>query len=184
MNIRKYEKKDREQVVKICLHNADLEDYNSPIGQFIYEMFCSYYIDCEPENCFVATDENDVPFGYVYGAADYDTYEKNFQNHLKRIREIDGGKYLADAQVEMYNHYIYRDLYPAHLHIDLLEEGRGNGTGSALIKKYCENIKSRGIDGVMLIVGSDNLRGRNFYEKNGFTLLADKASGAAYGKKL
>lgn len=184
MNIRKYEPEDRAQVVKICLHNADLEDASSPIGEFIYQMFCSYYVDIEPENCFVAVDDNDVPFGYVYGAADFDRYAVQFENYLKTIREIDGGKYLPDALVEMYNHYIYKNEYPAHLHIDLLENGRGSGVGSALIKKYCENIKSRGINGVMLIVGSDNIRGRNFYEKNGFTLLADKHSGAAYGKKL
>ena len=184
MTIRKYKPEDYDTVVHICLHNADLEDHSSPIGQFIYEMFCRYYIECEPENCFVAVDDNDVPFGYVYGAADYDRYEQNFKEYLCRIREIGGGKYLADAQVEMYNHLIYKDTYPAHLHIDLLENGRGSGVGTSLIKHYCENIKSRGINGVMLIVGSDNYRGRNFYEKNGFTLLADKESGAAYGKKL
>ncbi len=184
LNIRKYKTEDKQQLVKICLLNADLEDDSKPIGKYIELMFCLYYIEKEPENCFVATDENDIPVGYVYGSSDFMKYKTDIQPYIEKIAEIENGKYLPDAEVEMYNHYIYYNDYPAHLHIDILENYRGGGTGSELIKNYCMNLKNKGINGVMLIVGSDNERGRNFYEKNGFVLLNDKPSGAAYGKKI
>jgi hypothetical protein len=36
----------------------------------------------------------------------------------------------------------------------------------------------------MLIVGTENNGARRFYERNGFTLLQDMPTGAAYGMKF
>lgn len=184
MSIRKYDKKDYEQIVNICLDTYDKEEQKEPIYQYIRQMFCRYYIEKEPDNCFVVTNENDLPMGYVYGASDYDYYHRNMTEYLEAISEIENGIFLPDAYVEMYNHEIYKDDYPAHLHIDIFEEFRSKGYGSVLIDSFCNNLKNKGIRGVMLIVGSDNIRAQKFYEKNGFTLLNAKKSGYAYGKKL
>ena len=185
MKIRKYQSKDKQRVIEICLKNADIDASTSEdTVKFIEYTFCRYYIEVEPENCFVAVDENDVPYGYVYGAGDFDNYRQKFEPYLETVAGLKNGAFTADVYVEMYNHYIYKDEYPAHLHIDVLDGHRGEGTGAKLIENYCENLRSRGIKGVMLIVGSDNDGGRNFYEKNGFTLLNDRPFGAAYGKKL
>lgn len=184
MAIRKYEPKDYEQIVNICLNTYDKDEQESPINQYIKQMFCRYYIEIEPENCFVVTDDNDVPQGYVYGASDYDFYHQNMTEYLEKIAEVKNGVYTSDAYVEMYNHEIYKDDYPAHLHIDIFEEFRSKGYGSVMIKAFCENLKTKGIKGVMLIVGSDNFGAQRFYERNGFTLLHKKESGYAYGMKL
>ncbi len=185
MRIRKYLPKDKEKVIEICLKNADIDSSTSEdTVRFIEYTFCRYYIEVEPENCFVAVDDNDVPFGYVYGAADFNEYKKRFIPYLETVAALKNGAFTADVYVEMYNHFIYINDYPAHLHIDVLDGHRGEGAGASLIENYCNNLKSRGIKGVMLIVGSDNEGGRNFYEKNGFALLNDRPFGAAYGKKL
>lgn len=184
MAIRMYEPKDYEQIINICLDTYDKEEQKTPLNQYVKQMFCLYYIEKEPENCVVVTDENDVAMGYVYGASDYDSYHKNMKEYLERIAEINDGIFIADAQVEMYNHDIYKEEYPAHLHIDIFGEFRSKGYGSAMIDTFCNNLKEKGIKGVMLIVGYDNVRAQKFYEKNGFTLLNAKKTGYAYGKKL
>lgn len=184
MAIRKYKSTDYEQVVNVCLDTCDPILKQKPLNRYIKRMFCDYYIQNEPENCFVLTDENDSAVGYVYGASNYGNYHKKMGEYLKDIAEIEGGKYLPDAYTEMYDHYIYENEYPAHLHIDIFEQYRGNGNGSQLIKEFCRNMREQGITGVMLIVGADNVRAQKFYEKNGFKLLKKKKSGFTYGIKL
>lgn len=184
MVIRKYQEKDYDRVVEICLDTADPAKQAKPVNIWVKEMFCRYYIEKEPESCFVAVDGNDVPMGYCYGAVDYDKYASQMDEFLKAISELDSENYLSYSLVEMYNHYIYKDKYPAHLHIDFLAPYRGKGYGTALINALCDDFKARGVKGVMLIVGSDNPRAQNFYEKIGFELLNKKKSGYAYGKAL
>lgn len=183
MKIRKFLPKDYQQVVNICAMDQEPTD-PVELWDYVKTMFCYYYIEQEPDCCYVAVDENDVPFGYIYGSKNYDEYHNNFQPYLKRIAEINSNNYFADAQVEMYNHYIYKDEYPAHLHIDLLPGTRSNGTGSKLMSEFCKYLEELNIKGVMLIVGAENEGARRFYEKNGFKLLDCKATGASYGKKL
>lgn len=184
MAIRRYKPTDYEQIVNICLDTYDKEEQKLPIYKYIKQMFCRYYIEKEPENCFVVTDDNDTAMGYVYGASDYDAYHRNMTEYLQVISEINNGIYLSDAYVEMYNHEIYKEDYPAHLHIDIFGDFRSKGYGSEMIGAFCNNLKEKGIKGVMLIVGCDNIGAQKFYEKNGFTLLNKKQSGFAYGKKL
>ena len=184
MSIRKYKEKDYNNIVNVCLDTCDPVVQQEPINEYVKLMFCRYYIEKEPDNCVVLTDENDVAVGYVYGAQDYDNYHKNMSEYLQGIAEVENGIFLPHAYVEMYNHYIYKDEYPAHLHIDIFGEHRSKGYGSDMIKTFCDNLKNKDIRGVMLIVGADNVRAQRFYEKNGFTLLEKKSSGYAYGKKL
>ena len=184
MAIRKYEPKDYEQIINICLDTYDKEEQEAPINQYIKQMFCRYYIEKEPENCFVVTDDNDLAQGYVYGASDYDTYHKNMTEYLELIAEIRGGMYISDAHIEMYDHEIYKSEFPAHLHIDIFGEFRSKGYGSQMIEAFCQNLKDKGIKGVMLIVGDENTGAQRFYERNGFKLLHKKKTGYAYGRYL
>lgn len=185
MIIRKYSEKDKERVKEICLANADLDSAETgDVKDFILLMFCLYYIENEPENCFVAVDENDIPFGYVYGTTDFQKYKIGIKDYLNRIKNLQNKEYYEDALTEIADHEKHSELYPAHLHIDVLNGFRGSNAGTALITAFCNNLNDNGIVGVMLIVGEDNVRGRHFYENNGFTLLGEKPSGAEYGKLL
>ena len=183
MIIRKYKETDFEATKYVCIHDM-IGKRCEDLIEYVETMFCRYYLEKEPENCFVAVDENDKPIGYIYGAEDYDKYQKNFSEYIKKVAEIENRRFLPEAMTEMFDHAIYKDEYPAHLHIDILPEYQSKGIGSILIKEFCNNLKGKNIKGVMLIVGEDNTGARRFYERNGFILLQEQPTGAAYGKKL
>lgn len=183
MTIRKYKTEDFEATKYVCIHDMIGCECDELI-EYVEVMFSRYYLEKEPENCFVAVDENDTPVGYVYGVSDYDKYQQSFAPYIRKIAEINNRRYLADALIEMFDHAIFKDKYPAHLHIDILPDYQSKGIGSKLITAFCDNLKSQGIGGVMLIVGSENTGARRFYERNGFTLLQEKPTGCAYGKTL
>lgn len=184
MNIRKYQEKDFEATKFVCLNDMIGKPNYEKVIEYVEVMFCRYYLEKEPENCFVAVDENDRVIGYTYGSADYDKYQANFSEYLKMVEEIESRRFLADALTEMYDHAIYKNDYPAHLHIDILPDYQSKGIGSKLIKAFCDNLREQNVKGVMLIVGTENEGARRFYERNGFILLQDKPSGAAYGMKF
>jgi len=184
MTIRKYQEKDFEATKYVCIHDmVGVEGLENLIA-YVETMFCRYYLEKEPENCFVAVDENDKPIGYIYGVKDYDKYQENFGEYINRVSEIEDRRFFAEALTEMYDHAIYKEDYPAHLHIDMLPDYQSKGIGSKLITAFCDYLKEEGIKGVMLIVGTENEGARRFYERNGFTLLQDKPTGAAYGMKF
>lgn len=184
MNIRKFESKDFESTKYVCLNDMLGKEGYEKIIEYVEIMFCRYYLEKEPENCFVAVDENDRVIGYTYGAKDYDTYQNNFSDYINAVAELENRRFLSEALTEMYDHAIYKNDYPAHLHIDILPDYQSKGIGSRLINAFCDNLREQNVKGVMLIVGSENEGARRFYERNGFTLLQDKPTGAAYGKKL
>ena len=64
--------------------------------------------------------------------------------------------------------------YIGHTDVELSEEGR----------KQLENMRSKGIKGIMLVVGTENKRGIKFYEKNGFKRLLTLPDGTVMAKEL
>ena len=184
ITIRKYQEKDFEATKYVCLNDMLGKEGYEKVIEYVEVMFCRYYLEQEPQNCFVAVDENDKVIGYIYGAADYDNYQNNFSEYINAVAEIENRKFLNDALTEMYDHAIYKKDYPAHLHIDILPDYQSKGIGSKLIKAFCDNLREQKVKGVMLIVGTENEGARRFYERNGFILLQDMPTGAAYGMKL
>ena len=75
MTIRPYSKKDFRYVQDICMATSVLSDEDSPSNRaYLCALYCDYYLDNQPEFCFVAVDEDDVPVGYILCAADCDDY--------------------------------------------------------------------------------------------------------------
>lgn len=184
VTIRKYEEKDKENVQFVCL-NSEGPD-NAPdeeTGKFILITFCNYYLENEPENCFVVDDDGRA-VGYIICAENYDKYKKIFDRDYLPTTEKFGPERYKWALNSSAPQSKFKDEYPAHLHIDILPDYQSKGIGSKLIKAFCDNLKEKGVKGVMLIVGTENEGARRFYERNGFTLLQDMPTGAAYGMKL
>lgn len=174
-SVRRYEEKDRDAVRKICLDNADCMGALTEEQRYVLIVYCNYYIEQEPENCFVAVNDRDEAVGYVFCSENYDRYEKIFtENYLCQTAALGTKRYVA-AKLDMLSHAMYREQYPAHLHIDIAAEYQRMGLGTVLINTLKEHLLKKGIDGVMAVCASDNEQALSFYEKTGFKrLLATK----------
>ena len=171
--IRNYHSKDSEHLKKICIETASaLYQGKKLTEEALTEVYCRYYIEREPESCFVVVDENDVAKGYILCAKNYEAYSKIFKEyHLKtwNLATLIMGNFALNSIKD------YVKYYPAHLHIDLLPECQGQGYGRKLIEALIEHLKEREIKGLMLHVSMKNEGARAFYRKCGFEVLrADK----------
>jgi ribosomal protein S18 acetylase RimI-like enzyme len=63
--------------------------------------------------------------------------------------------------------------YPAHGHIDLLEEARGRGIGSRIMRHLMGKLREAGAPGMHLQVSPKNRGALQFYKTLGFTELRD-----------
>lgn len=186
MTIRPYSKKDFRYVQDICIATSSLADEDSPVNRaYLCSLYCDYYVDNQPEFCFVAVDDDDIPVGYVLCSADCDDYlVKMDELYLPLVRKVDSGAFFKfNAMNKITQRYI-RQGYTAHLHIDILEEYRSQGIGTQLIETLCSKLVESNVEGLYLICDKKNGDARAFYEKLGFEDI-DYISGAVvYGKKF
>lgn len=184
MTVRPYEQKDMEDVRYICLGSVGKENTGRFERNFLLNTYCNYYIEHEPHNCFVATDENDKAVGYILCAESFDGFQDIFLNdYAKRCLKFKLIYRLASA-VSILEQKKYKDLYPAHLHIDLLPEYQQKGLGRQLINALCLHLKEKGVKGVMLSVFAGNKGAVKFYKKCGFTVVHKGLTSFVYAKKL
>ena len=184
MTIRPYQEKDREDVRFICLNSDGPCDLSKPDQHYILTTYCDYYIEREPQNCFVAADEEGRAVGYIICAENFDLFFAVFlRDYISRLSATpdnypDMASHSADLQQK------YKAEYPAHLHIDLLPEYQRMGLGHKLVDTLVSHLQHKGIPGVMLTVGTLNLVGQSFYNKYGFSVLEKTPGDVAYGLKL
>ena len=184
MIIRPYEEKDKENVRFICL-NSEGPCKSSKRGiNFALAVYCDYYTENEPENCFVAADENDRAIGYVISAEDFDRFKDIYiSDYYTRIAKWEYRR-RKSALRAIASQEIYKEEYPAHLHIDILPGYQHQGLGRRLMDALCDNLRQKGVKGVMFTVWHKNYNAIKFYEKYGFKLIETKETTLVYGLKL
>lgn len=180
--IRGYREADHDQVQRVCLGTGTDPTFAQPqMQQLLLNAFCNYYIEQEPENCFVADDGNGV-VGYILCARDAGVWKENFPGCYAPGWE--------DGPLKMFYEGVmasplkYAGEYPAHLHIDILPEYQRVGVGSRLMDALLDHLRQLHIPGVMLGVASDNEKGKNFYRKYGFSVLEEGPQEIVMGMKL
>ena len=181
-SVRNYCSKDAENLKQICIETAAPVFRGKNITEkALVDVYCRYYIENEPESCFVVADRDDVAKGYVLCAKNYDEYRKVFRKkYLKTWNPVT----LLMGKFAMNSIGDYVKDYPAHLHIDLLPECQGQGSGRKLIMMLIEHLKANHITGLMLHVSMKNEGARAFYRKCGFHILYEDKKDALYGIKL
>ena len=182
--IRPYNEKDKENVRYICL-NSDGPCKSTKRGiNFSLAVYCDYYIEREPENCFVAADENNKAIGYIICTEDFDVFKKSFlEEYYSKIAKWEF-KRRKSALRSIVSHEKYKEEYPAHLHIDVLPDYQRMGLGHRMTDALLEHLKNKGVKGLMLTTWIKNKKGRGFYDKYGFSLLEETKNCAVYGIKL
>lgn len=194
--IRPYKKSDLPILYEICLKTGDsgkdattLYRNTFLLGHFYAAPYAVYH----PELTFILA-KNDVPVGYIIGTSDsqsfHDITEKKWFTPLRQ-------KYLLpkenddslDAKIIRLIHQGYIPKpellsYPAHLHIDILPEGQGQGMGRKLVEIFCNKLIEMKVPAVHLEVGKRNTSAIKFYEKIGFHIIKEYEWSIAYGIKL
>jgi len=185
--IRQMKISDKEAAEYICCNASEpmdlgSEEINQAFSQGALTVFCHYYVEKEPEHCFVVVDENDVPKGYVLCAVDFEKWKKVFTEEYMNVSQIPVVKGMGAGSIAALEPFAKE--YPAHLHIDLLPELQRQGFGVKLMDALVDMLRKIGVSGVMLNVAADNEKGMNFYKKYGFALLAEGQQEVVFGLKI
>ncbi|MEU9202095.1 GNAT family N-acetyltransferase [Streptomyces sp. NPDC048332] len=192
---------ETDRLYDICLRTAasgkDATDsYEDP--RLPGDIFLAPYLRYAPDLAWVLDrpDRPDLPAsGYVLGVADTASFEQTLEREwwpaLRTRREgVPFREGSADAFARKWIDHPptaraeVAAAYPAHLHIDLLPEAQGGGSGSRLIHTLLGALRSRGVRGVHLGVGKANAGAVGFYRYLGFEVLVEEPSSFVLGMEL
>ena len=184
MPIRPYEPKDFNAVRFVCLNSEGPCDLDAAGRFFILTTYCDYFIEKEPQNCFVAVNGSDEAVGYIFCAENYDRFLPVFlSEYVTRFSPADTRRRLGAERSTLLQQK-HKAAYPAHMHIDLLPAYQRQGLGSRLVDTLAAHLREKGVPGVMLTVGAGNAVGQSFYNKYGFQRIDASRDDIAYGLKL
>ncbi|MFX0125938.1 MAG: GNAT family N-acetyltransferase [Candidatus Hodarchaeota archaeon] len=196
--IRSYQLSDRNEVIDICWRTGYMGEeakgrFDDP---YLFGLlFCIYYLDYEPDNCFVAMDEeSEVIIGYILSSFDSRKQEKRFRRIMtpkifrrvffytiwrrpKTFKTLLYFRKIEKKSPPIPNEEELLSSYPAHLHIDILPEWHRKGIGTKLIHTLESHLSSSGVLGVHLGTTDYNVKAIPFYSKVGFSLIYEGPSG-------
>ena len=165
VTIRKYYPKDLETVRRISLKASTHPDKTGDDLTYHYCLYTDYYITMQTDTSFVAVDDKDNVIGYLLCA-------KNCHEYVKTMKEVMivqlHNEALEKRALQEMSVYEKFPGYDAHLHINIDPDYQHAGIGSMLMDELKKDLKSKGINGIMLGVASKNVNAIKFYEKNGF----------------
>jgi ribosomal protein S18 acetylase RimI-like enzyme len=185
--IRPYQQGDREGVLKIT---ADTAYFGEPVEAFLddrrvfNDIFYRYYVDLEPQHAWVAVAGQGVA-GFLAGCTDTSLQRRRWARIIlpKFLWRVCQGRYQIGAKTWRYlrklmgmtlhheHAQVDEYIYPAHLHINVAREWRGQGMGKGLMLAYLDQLRQEHIRGVHLMTTSMNKAAIKLYESLGFGLL-------------
>jgi GNAT superfamily N-acetyltransferase len=172
VSIRKYQPSDRAAIREICREASRsqpdpllLED-----PELALLLFVDYYLEHEPDSCFVAEADNRV-VGYRAGCCDTARYEEHVRRRvtpriiLRIARKIVTLRYRRKETYRALWWSLFTKLatrpkplseswdeYPAHSHCNVEPDYRGGGIGFSLSVAFHDHLRVRGITGVHSIL--------------------------------
>ncbi len=185
VKVRPMRPEDLEAVEYVCRMTAGEESQKDPVvGDKMAKIFSTYYVRECYDTCFVLADENDKAVGYILCEPDFKRYRKVYRKiDVPHIKTLD--KYWGKRAWTMPIPYtILGFKYPAHLHIDILDEYQNKGYGRLLMEALLDKLKKNGIKGIMLMAGSWNEGAIRFYSRFGFKMFLKKFGTAVMVKNL
>ena len=171
--VRAYQAKDRERVRMICVQTApEALKQHEMMQPLLLRAFCDYYIEQEPENCFVVTNERDEAVGYIVCTEDASTWYRVFHdNYILPMGNEQARQFLETTCEACLS--VSTD-YPAHLHTDILPEYQRMGLGALMMETLITHLRDKDIHGLALSVASENEGAQRFYKKMGFQILEQR----------
>ncbi len=189
LHVRAYTPADRQAVRTIACNTADRGASVDPYvrdRELFADVVTRYYTDCEPQSVWVAEHGGQV-VGYLTGCMDTRAYRRTM---LWRI--LPRGVFRAVARGALCSAQTWRwgvaairtwrlggfqrrvplDRFPAHLHINIAQEFRGQRIGHQLMERFLAQVCTKRVPGIHVAVRSDNLPSCRFFERLGFTALS------------
>lgn len=180
---------------RVCLQTGNsgadaTDDFRDP--DLLGQVYVGPYIVGAPDLAFVVTDDQGVA-GYTFGVNDTNEFEAwAEQEWWPALREQHPSIPGDSADAEIIRMLYTRppsdpgvlEIYPAHLHIDLLPRVHGQGFGRALIERLLAALRDNRARGVHLGVGANNINAIEFYRHLGFTTLAKHPDAEVMGLVL
>jgi ribosomal protein S18 acetylase RimI-like enzyme len=178
MHIRAARLDDLPAVYRIC-HELGLPDTGEPrCPELLGHVYAGPYIVGPGTRSVVVVDDVGVA-GYLLCALDTAAFERwRDESWWPALRadypRVLDGRSAADQEIVDLLHTPTRpsaaveERYPAHLHLDLLPRLQGRGVGGRLVGDLISELAARGIPGLHLDVGADNLGAIAFYRRLGF----------------
>ena len=180
MKVIPYEEKYRERCHYICVHTGSPDNLvNKEHYNFSLLWYCDPYLD--HGRAYLLVDDNQEVQGYILCAENFKDFAQYMDGYKQRVHEIAPSfEYRCDI-----SEYIpYQDIYPAHLHIDILETGTGKGNGTMLMNALFDALRKDHVKGIMVGVAKNNVRAFRFYQKMGFHILEESEGGYTLGQTL
>jgi ribosomal protein S18 acetylase RimI-like enzyme len=203
-HVRDYRPGDEKPAYCVCLktgdHGNDGEAFYREDPDALGRVFVGPYLRFEPELALILEDDMGV-CGYALGALDsrtfYDRYECEWRPNLCANFPAPTGNPSSWTRVQSI-HYLYHhpdyfcpepyEIYPAHLHIDLLPRVHRQGYGTQMMDQLMGRLRSKGAPGVHLGMAASNDRAYRFYTSLGYVDLCRHGVGEAetiyMGKRL
>jgi ribosomal protein S18 acetylase RimI-like enzyme len=193
-DIRPYRPSDRDDVAEICLATGRSGGHGGGWLRWdtlLADIWALPYVDLCPDSAYVA-DVDGRARGYILCAPDTRAFVQQLRarwlpgfEHAYPLSGVDADS--DTARIVRTGRDIDRllipelDHYPAHLHIDLLPELQGQGSGRVLMRTLLAELRSRGVSGVWLEYAADNTGAAAFYRRLGFEPLPSGEHGTRVG---
>ncbi|MCK4669854.1 MAG: GNAT family N-acetyltransferase [Nanoarchaeota archaeon] len=183
VRIRKYQKKDKDDVRRIACDTGFVGRPIDPIFQdrdLWADALTSYYLDIEPESCFVVEDNGKVR-GYLLGCVNLWKLELYISAIKMRMLGKIILRYLFAGYNKRTKKLIRYILFTrmgeeakvvrnyAHLHINLEKGYRSRRIGTKLVQNFFDYLKKRNAKGCYAqTFGFRGSRSENFFRRLGF----------------
>ncbi len=186
MKIRPYEKRDFRYVQDICMAFSPYAEEDTPVNRAAHcAMYCDYYLDFQPEYCFVAVDDEDIPVGYLLCVVDMDQYQDCMHEmYLPLVKKVSGGDYFRFlAETKVCERYV-RQGYTAHIYLNVLSDYSPDEGCAQLLHAAESRLQEIFVEGLYVIVGQKDKAMRTFFEAQGYEDIDYLTGLVVYGKKL
>jgi len=187
--IRRYMACDRGAVRRLAVACADPRIAPACLSShygLVADVLTRYYLDFEPEACWVADDPVTGVVGYLFGCLSTARRCRVMASRIVPpviLRAFLSGVVfscplgrLAWAGLRTWTsrHTVKTRAtraYPAHLHVGMREDYRRSGLGRELVLRFVEQVRDEGIAGIHVSVVRANLPARMFFRDVGFDVL-------------
>ena len=192
--IRDYRPGDEGPAYFVCLKTGNQGDDGEPFYQedpdALGRIFVGPYLRFEPDLALMLEDETGV-CGYALAhsirrAPFTSTTKKSGGPNSVRNFPAPSGDPASWTRVQAI-HYLYHhpdyfwpepyEVYPAHLHIDLMPRMHRQGYGTRMMNQLMDRLRVKGVPGVHLGMAASNDRAYHFYKNLGFMELCRHGEG-------